>query len=285
MASLRTAFSYMGMEMAEGIDHASDHGYRRAFELFACMPCLLAAIFRARKGQPYIAPDPTLGFSENFFHMCFGEVPAKEVVRCFDRSMILYAEHSFNASTFTARTVASTMSGMYSAVSAAIGTLKGPLHGGANEAVMEMMLEVGNAANAKQWMNDALAQKKTVMGFGHRVYKNGDSRVPSMRAAFKDMVDIIDTDEARDYWQMSQILEREMVDQKGIHPNLDFPAGPAYYLMGFDIPMYTPLFVLARITGWTAHIIEQHASNKLIRPLSVYIGAEEREVTAIEART
>lgn len=284
MATLRTAVSFLGLEDKEVDDHATDNLYQRSLSLYAKIPQIVAADFRLRNGKEPIAPDPDLGFSENFFHMCFGEVPAPEVVKCFDISMTLYAEHSFNASTFTARVIASSLSGVYSAVTGAIGSLKGPLHGGANEAVMHMLKEVGTAENAKDWMLDALATKKKIMGFGHRVYRSGDSRVPTMTDAYKKMVDIIDTDEAKMYWEMSRILDETMVGEKGIYPNLDFPAGPAYYLMGFEIPMFTPIFVMSRITGWTAHVMEQLADNKLIRPLSNYNGESQRDVVPMGSR-
>jgi 2-methylcitrate synthase len=284
MATLRTAVSFLGIEDHEIDDHATDKLYDRAIRLYAKIPQIVAADFRLRNGKEPIAPDNSLGFSENFFHMCFGEVPAPEIIKCFDVSMTLYAEHSFNASTFTARVIASSLSGIYSAVTGAIGSLKGPLHGGANEAVMHMLEEVGTAENAEAWMLDALATKKKIMGFGHRVYRSGDSRVPTMTDAFQKMVDIIDTDEAKMYWEMSRILDKTMVDAKGIYPNLDFPAGPAYYLMGFEIPMFTPIFVVSRITGWTAHIMEQLGDNKLIRPLSNYTGPAQRDVTPIDKR-
>ena len=284
MATLRTAVSFLGLEDREIEDHATDQLYERAISLYAKIPQIVATDFRLRNGKEPIAPDNSLAFSENFFHMCFGEVPAPEMVKCFDVSMTLYAEHSFNASTFTTRVIASSLSGIYSAVTGGIGSLKGPLHGGANEAVMHMLKEVGSADNAKAWMLDALATKKKIMGFGHRVYRSGDSRVPTMTDAYKKMVDIIDTDEARNYWEMSKILDETMVSEKGIYPNLDFPAGPAYYLMGFEIPMFTPIFVMSRITGWTAHIIEQLGDNKLIRPLSNYTGPAQRDVIAIGNR-
>ena len=284
MATLRTAVSFLGLEDREIEDHATDKLYERAISLYAKIPQIVATDFRLRNGKEPIAPDNSLAFSENFFHMCFGEVPAPEMVKCFDVSMTLYAEHSFNASTFTTRVIASSLSGIYSAVTGGIGSLKGPLHGGANEAVMHMLKEVGTADNAKAWMLDALATKKKIMGFGHRVYRSGDSRVPTMTDAYKKMVDIIDTDEARNYWEMSKILDETMVSEKGIYPNLDFPAGPAYYLMGFEIPMFTPIFVMSRITGWTAHIIEQLGDNKLIRPLSNYTGPAQRDVIAIGNR-
>lgn len=284
MATLRTAVSFLGLEDKEIEDHATDRLYERAIGLYAKIPEIVAADYRLRNGKEPIATTKDLGFSENFFHMCFGEVPAPEIVECFDISMTLYAEHSFNASTFTARVIASSLSGIYSAVTGAIGSLKGPLHGGANEAVMHMLKEVGAAENAKAWMLDALATKKKIMGFGHRVYRSGDSRVPTMTDAYKKMVDIIGTDEARMYWEMSRILDETMVAEKGIYPNLDFPAGPAYYLMGFEIPMFTPIFVMSRITGWTAHVMEQLANNKLIRPLSNYTGPAQRDVTPIGER-
>lgn len=280
MDTLRTAVSYLGQEDATA-DESSPAGlYDKSVRMMAKIPQMIAVDYRRRLGLAPIAPDSSLDFCENFFHMCFGEVPAPEVIKCFDISMTLYAEHSFNASTFAARVIASTTSDIYSAVTGGIGALKGPLHGGANEAVMHMLKEVGEPDNAKAWMLDALATKKKIMGFGHRVYRSGDSRVPTMTDAFQKMVEILDTEEARKYWEMSRILDDTMVDAKGIYPNLDFPAGPAYYLMGFDIPMFTPIFVMSRITGWTAHVMEQLADNKLIRPLSNYNGPAQRDVPA-----
>ena len=284
MDTVRTSVSFLGQEDPAADDSTPEGLYNKSVSMLAKIPEMVAADYRNKKGLPLIAPDTSLPFSENFFHMCFGNVPAKEVIKCFDISMTLYAEHSFNASTFAGRVIASTTSDIYSAVTGAIGALKGPLHGGANEAVMYMLKEVGQPENAKAWMLDALATKKKIMGFGHRVYRSGDSRVPTMTDAFKAMVEIMDTDEARKFWEMSRILDDTMVQEKGIYPNLDFPAGPAYYLMGFDIPMFTPLFVMSRITGWTAHVAEQLADNKLIRPLSNYAGQPQRPVTPIAQR-
>jgi 2-methylcitrate synthase/citrate synthase II len=284
MDTLRTAVSFLGQADDSANDSSPKGLYEKSIRMFALIPEIVAADFRLRNGKQPIAPTKDLAFSENFFHMCFGEVPRPEVVKCFDISMTLYAEHSFNASTFTARTIASSLSDIYSAVTGAIGSLKGPLHGGANEAVMHMLKEVGDPDGAETWMMDALATKKKVMGFGHRVYRSGDSRVPTMTDAYKKMVDVIDTDEARKYWAISRKLDEVMVREKGIYPNLDFPAGPAYYLMGFEIPMFTPIFVISRITGWTAHVIEQLSANKLVRPLSNYTGPAQRDVPAIEKR-
>jgi citrate synthase len=275
MDSLRTAVSALGAEDPAEDDNSVEANRAKSMSMYAKLPTIVALDHRRRHGLDPIGPDPSLGFSENFFHMCFGDVPEPSVVRAFDISMILYAEHSFNASTFAARVVISTLSDIYSAVTAGIGALKGPLHGGANEAVMSMMLEVGSPEAAESWLRDRLAAKEKVMGFGHRVYKHGDSRVPTMKRALYDLA------AARDgqvWLGIYEALEKIMVEEKGIYPNLDFPTGPAYYLMGFDIPMFTPLFVISRITGWTAHIIEQLEHNVLIRPLSHYTGPEQRSL-------
>jgi citrate synthase/2-methylcitrate synthase len=207
--------------------------------------------------------------------MTFGEVPDDVVVDAFRISLILYAEHSFNASTFTARVITSTMSDLYSAVVGAIGALKGPLHGGANEAVMHTLAEIGAADRAEAWLRDALAGRRRIMGFGHRVYKHGDSRVPTMKAALDRLVEHYGRPDLAELYDR---LEQAMRTAKGIEPNLDYPSGPAYHLMGFDTATFTPIFVAARITGWTAHIMEQAADNSLIRPLSAYGGPGERHL-------
>ena len=212
--------------------------------------------------------------------MCFGEVPDPVIVTAFEQSMILYAEHSFNASTFAARVVTSTQSDIYSAVTAAIGALKGPLHGGANEAVMHDMIEIGDPSKAADWLHGKLSRKDKVMGFGHRVYKNGDSRVPTMKEA---LIRVAEARNGQRWLDIYNVLEKEMFAATAILPNLDFPTGPAYYLMGFDIPSFTPLFVMSRITGWTAHIIEQAGANALIRPLSEYSGQPQRSFAAATA--
>lgn len=244
--------------------------------MFAVLPTIVAADMRRRRGLEPIAPHSHMSYAQNFLHMCFGDVPEQVIVDAFEQSMILYAEHSFNASTFAARVVTSTQSDIYSAVTAAIGALKGSLHGGANEAVMHDMLEIGTPDRAADWLQGKLSRKEKVMGFGHRVYKNGDSRVPTMKQALQRVAAVRDGQKWLDIYQ---ILERGMARANGIKPNLDFPTGPAYYLMGFDIGAFTPIFVMSRITGWTAHIIEQTASNALIRPLSEYVGPPQRALS------
>jgi len=273
MDVVRTAISYLGAEDPEEDDPSESANYAKSLRMFAILPTIVAADMRRRRGLEPIAPHSHMGYAENFLHMCFGEVPEPVIVQAFEQSMILYAEHSFNASTFAARVVTSTQSDIYSAVTAAIGALKGSLHGGANEAVMRDMLEIGSADKADEWLRGKLSRKEKVMGFGHRVYKNGDSRVPTMKRALERVAAVRGGQRWLDIYE---VLEKAMAEANGIKPNLDFPTGPAYYLMGFDIPTFTPIFVMSRITGWTAHIMEQAASNALIRPLSEYSGPPQR---------
>ena len=280
----RTAVSVLGANNPLAEDSSPEAELRKAKELFAAFPAVVAYDQRRRRGLEAIEPREDLDYSQNFLWMTFGEEAAPEVVDAFRVSMVLYAEHSFNASTFTARVITSTLSDLHSAVTGAIGALKGPLHGGANEAVMHTFDEIGidkdesreaAAARAKSWMEQALAEKKKVMGFGHRVYKNGDSRVPTMKAALDRMIEHYGRTEMLGLYDG---LEAAMDEAKGIKPNLDYPAGPTYHLMGFDTEMFTPLFIASRIGGWTSHIMEQRAANSLIRPLSAYNGPEQREL-------
>jgi len=277
----RTAVSVMGLEDKETRDNSPKANLRKAIRILAKTPTALAAFYRLRKGKKIIAPKKNLSFSENFFHMCFGKVPNKEIVKAFDVSLILYAEHSFNVSTFTARTITSSLSDIHGAITGAIASLKGPLHGGANEEVMHMMKKIKKPENALKWINNALKNKDVVMGFGHRVYKSGDSRVPTMREYFK-RVAIIKKDKT--FEKIYDIVEKVMIKEKNIYPNVDYPTGPTYHLMGFDTDFFTPIFVISRITGWSAHIMEQHAANKLIRPLASYKGSKHRKVIQLNQR-
>ncbi|MDS2172651.1 bifunctional 2-methylcitrate synthase/citrate synthase [Nesterenkonia sp. CL21] len=280
----RTAVSVLGARHPQAEDSSPEVELAKAKALFAAFPAVVAYDQRRRRGLAAVEPRDDLDYSQNFLWMTFGQEQAPEVVDAFRVSMVLYAEHSFNASTFTARVVTSTLADLHSAVTAAIGALKGPLHGGANEAVMHTFEEIGidtaetqadAAVRAKAWMEQALAEKRKVMGFGHRVYKNGDSRVPTMKKALDAMVAHYGRGELMGLYDG---LEAAMDEAKGIKPNLDYPAGPTYHLMGFDTEMFTPLFIASRITGWTAHIMEQRASNALIRPLSAYNGPAERSL-------
>ncbi|MCP3425288.1 bifunctional 2-methylcitrate synthase/citrate synthase [Rothia sp. AR01] len=286
----RTAVSVLGAQDPRSEDASPEANLAKAQRLFAAMPAVVAYDQRRRRGQDPVEPREDLDYCENFLHMAFGEVPAPEVVRAFSVSMVLYAEHSFNCSTFTARTIASSLADLHSAVTGAVGALKGALHGGANEAVMETFEEIGIRTDepqeeaerrAKEWMDAALAQKRKIMGFGHRVYKHGDSRVPTMEASLHEMIEHYGRPELLGLYDG---LAKSMDEAKGIKPNLDYPTGPVYHLMGFDTPTFTPLFVASRITGWTAHVMEQLADNSLIRPLSAYSGPEERHVPEADAQ-
>ncbi len=277
----RTVVSVMGLEDKETKDNSSEANLRKAMRIFAKTPVALAAFYRLRKGKKIIPPKKKLTFAENFFHMCFGKVPNKEIVKAFDVSLILYAEHSFNVSTFTARTITSSLSDIHGAITGAIASLKGPLHGGANEEVIHMMKKIKKPENALKWINKALDNKDVIMGFGHRVYKSGDSRVPTMREYF-GKVSKIKKDKV--FEKIYEIVEKVMIKRKNIHPNVDYPTGPTYHLMGFDTDFFTPIFVISRITGWSAHIMEQHAANKLIRPLASYKGSKHRKVMQLNHR-
>ena len=281
MDEVRTAVSLIGASDLAGSSSVLDAGgspeenRARSIRLFAALPAIVAYGQRRRRGLEPVEARDDLDYSANFLWMTFGEEADEIVVDAFNRSMILYAEHSFNASTFTARVITSTLSDLYSAVVGAIGALKGPLHGGANEAVLHIFDEIGDAEGVPTWLDAALAGKRKIMGFGHRVYKRGDSRVPTMKAALDTLVEHYDRPEVA---ALYDALESEFVSRKGIYPNLDYPSGPAYNLIGFDTLTFTPLFVAARVTGWTAHIMEQAASNALIRPLSQYNGPDERHI-------
>ena len=275
MDTTRTSVSHMGLEDPDTADNSVAANIRKSMRLLAQISTAVAANFRVRKEKEIIEPDPKLGFCENFFNMCFGTIPSPEVIKAFDVSMTLYAEHSFNASTFTSRVITSSLSDMHGAVVGGIASLKGPLHGGANEAVAHMLMEVKEPENAEKFILNKIKNKELIMGFGHRVYRNGDSRVPTMTEYYYKTAAYYKNEKLP---KISKILEDTMFREKNIKPNLDFPAGPTYYLMGFDIDFFTPIFIVSRITGWCAHIMEQFSSNKLIRPLSKYTGSPHRTI-------
>lgn len=281
MDEVRTAVSVIGASDTDNAGSVLDaagspeENLARSIRLYAALPAIVAYGQRRRRGEAIVPPRDDLDYAANFLWMTFGAEAHPVVVEAFNRSMTLYAEHSFNASTFTARVITSTLSDLYSAVTGAIGALKGPLHGGANEAVLHIFNEIGTADQVVPWLDRALAEKRKIMGFGHRVYKKGDSRVPTMKAALDTLVAHYNRPDVADLYDA---LESEFVSRKGIYPNLDYPSGPAYDLMGFDVLTFTPLFIASRVTGWTAHIMEQAASNALIRPLSLYNGPAERHI-------
>ena len=281
MDTTRTSVSHLGLEDSETATNTIEANYKKFIKIFAKTPTAVAANFRTRKGLDIIDPKKDLSFSENFFHMCFGKVPSKDVVKAFDVSLILYAEHSFNASTFTSRVITSTLADIHSAIVGGISALKGPLHGGANEVVMEMFFDIKEPENAEKYILNKIKNKDLIIGFGHRVYKKGDSRVPTMTKYYYKTADFYKNEK---FPKISKILEETMIKEKNIFPNLDFPSGPTYYLMGFDVDFFTPIFVIARITGWSAHVNEQLKDNRLIRPLSKYTGSVHRKVQPIDKR-
>jgi 2-methylcitrate synthase len=275
MDVVRTAVSLLGANDPQAEDASPGANLAKAVRLLAAIPAIVAYDQRRRRGEALVPPRDDLDYSKNFLWMTFGTEPTETEADVFRISMVLYAEHSFNASTFTARVITSTMADLHSAVVGAIGALKGALHGGANEAVMVTFDEIGTADRAEAWLDEALATKRKIMGFGHRVYKNGDSRVPTMKAALDRLVAEHGATGMADLYER---LETAMNERKSIKPNLDYPSGPAYNLLGFDTATFTPLFVASRVVGWTAHVMEQAASNALIRPLSEYVGPDERHV-------
>jgi 2-methylcitrate synthase/citrate synthase II len=281
MDTTRTSVSHLGLEDSETATNTIEANYNKFVKIFAKTPTAVAANFRTRKGLGIIDPKKDLSFSENFFYMCFGKVPSKDVVKAFDVSLILYAEHSFNASTFTSRVITSTLADIHSAIIGGISALKGPLHGGANEVVMKMFFEIKEPENAEKYILNKIKNKDLIIGFGHRVYKRGDSRVPTMTKYYYKTAEFYKN---KKFPKISKILEETMIKEKNIFPNLDFPSGPTYYLMGFDVDFFTPIFVIARITGWSAHIIEQLKDNRLIRPLSKYTGPNHRKVKELKDR-
>ena len=281
MDTTRTSVSHLGLEDVETVTNTIEANYNKFIKIFAKTPTAVAANFRTRKGLDIIDPKKDLSFSENFFHMCFGKIPSKDVIKAFDVSLILYAEHSFNASTFTSRVVTSTLADIHSAIVGGICALKGPLHGGANEAVMEMFFDIKEPENAEKYILNKIKNKDLIIGFGHRVYKKGDSRVPTMTKYYYKTAEFYKNEK---FPKISKILEQTMIKEKNIFPNLDFPSGPTYYLMGFDVDFFTPIFVISRITGWAAHVNEQLKDNRLIRPLSKYIGPAHRKVQTIDKR-
>lgn len=269
MDALRTGVSILASFDPQTEEMSHEANLAKAVRLLAKMPTIITSAWRFCEGKEAIQPLPELSLAENFFYTLFGEKPDALTAKAFDTSLILYAEHGFNASTFCGRVAVSTLSDMHSGICAAIGTLKGPLHGGANEEAMKMLLEIGDAENAEAWIMDALATKKKIMGFGHRVYKNGDTRAPILKKLGRELCDA----KGEGKWaDMAAIVEAVMMREKNIHPNVDFPTSYIYYVMGLPIHIYTPIFAAARLSGWAAHIIEQLDHNRLIRPKSLYNG-------------
>ncbi|MCS7045061.1 MAG: citrate synthase [Gemmataceae bacterium] len=275
MDVLRTAVSMLALHDPDTGDNSRAANLRKAERLLAQIPLALATAYRAGKGQPIVRPAADLGFAANLLYMVRGTPPDDFERKAFDVSLILYAEHEFNASTFTARVVCSTESDLHSSVVAAIGALKGPLHGGANEKVMDVLFAAGGPETAEAWLRAAMERKQKVMGFGHRVYKTGDVRARVLKEYARQAT----ARAGMQKWEeTAEIIERILAAEKNLFPNLDWPAGRLYHAMGLEIALYTPFFVAARVSGWSAHVIEQLENNRIIRPRARYTGPDERMV-------
>lgn len=286
MAALRTAASALAGFDPDAEDMTEEADLRKAIRLIAQMPTLTAAWERVRNGKEPIAPREGLGHAANFLYMLTGEAPDELRARTMDVAFTLHAEHGMNASTFAARVTVATLSDMHSGITSAIATLKGPLHGGANERVMHMLLEIGEPDRAEAWVRDALGRGERIMGFGHRVYRALDPRAPILRSLAAELAAQGGNTRWLDIASRIESVMREEMDRRGkkIYPNVDFYSASVYYTLGIPTDMFTNVFALARTPGWTAHMIEQLRDNRLIRPKAVYVGALDRKVSPIDER-
>jgi citrate synthase len=278
---LRTTVSALEFYDPLSRDISRAASVRTAIKLTAQFPTIVAASDRIRKGLEPVKPDSRLNLAGNFLYMLKGELPSEHDTRVFDVALILHADHELNASTFTARVVAGTLADMYAAVTAAIGALSGPLHGGANTNVMKMLLEVGEVKNVESYLKKALAEKRKIMGFGHAVYRTDDPRATHLRRFSKELGERGGNIK---WYEMSRKVEEVMMREKGLYPNVDFFSASTYYMMRIPLDLYTPIFAVSRISGWTAHILEQYADNKLIRPRAEYVGARNLSYVPINER-
>lgn len=276
MSVLRTGVSLLSHLDPECESNAPDAELRKSKRLLAQIPTIIGVCQHAREGKSPVDPDPALSHAANLLWCITGKKPDALMARVMDVSLVLYAEHDFNASTFASRVIASTETDLHSAICGGIGALKGPLHGGANEMAMEMLKDIdadcaGGAMSVEAWMKRAFAEKRKLMGFGHRVYKNGDHRAPILRSWGLKLAANLGPS-GQKWFELGDTVQAIMLRDKAIHPNVDFPCGITYFCMGIPVPQYTPIFVASRITGWCAHVMEQHANNRIIRPLATYSG-------------
>jgi 2-methylcitrate synthase/citrate synthase II len=281
MDALRTGISFLAHFDPDEDDDSHGANVRKAVRLLAKIPTLIGARHQLDFERSPLEPKPELSHAANLLYLITGKVPDELAERVMDRSLILYAEHEFNASTFAARVTVSTLSDLHSGITSAIGALKGPLHGGANEAAMETLLQVAEPERAEAWVMDALARKERIMGFGHRVLRGGDSRARILK---EWGLRLAEQKGDRKWSRIADTMETVMAREKGLYPNVDFPCGWTYYLLGLPVELYTPIFVASRTAGWSAHIIEQLDNNRLIRPRSEYTGPAAREFVPLERR-
>ncbi|MDA7027197.1 citrate synthase [Bacillus sp. CLL-7-23] len=282
MAALRTAVSLLGLLDEDADQMDADANYRKAVRLQAKMPGIVAAFSRIRKGLDPIEPNPKLSFAANFLYMLNGKEPTPVEVEAFDKALILHADHELNASTFTARVCVATLSDIYSGVTAAISALKGPLHGGANEAVMKMLAEIGEVENVEPYIRAKLRKKEKIMGFGHRVYRQGDPRAKHLKEMSRRLTNL--TGESK-WFEISKRTEEIVRSEKNLPPNVDFYSASVYHSLGIDHDLFTPIFAISRVSGWLAHILEQYENNRLIRPRADYTGPNMQTFIPIEERS
>jgi citrate synthase len=282
MEALRTLVSALAVDDPDAEDSSPDANRRKATRLVAQMPVLVARFQAQRSGSTTPDPDPKLGIAGNFLLQIEGSHPAERVTEIFDECLVLHADHTMNASTFTARVIAATLSDMHSAITGAMGALRGPLHGGANEAVMKTLTSIeGDVENVDAFVRSELDSGRKLMGFGHRVYKTEDPRATHLRKVSEELAEL--TGNSR-YYEMSRRMEQVVLDAKGLYPNVDFFAASVYHALGIPTDLFTPVFAISRMSGWTAHVIEQHEDNRLIRPDSEYTGPRDQQWVSVDQR-
>mgnify|MGYP003314048380 FL=1 len=280
MDFLRTVVSYLSLFDPDANDHSQEANMNKSIRLLAQMPTVLSYFYRLRNNLEIIPPDDDLDFSSNFLYMLSGEKPDELASRCLDQCLILHADHGFNASTFSARVTVSTLSDMHSAITSAIGTLKGPLHGGANESVLEMLKEIKDVENVSSYIVDKLSRKEKIMGFGHRVYRTIDPFATVLREMSKDLQSKF----GGNLYDLSYEIEQTVLEQKNLKPNVDFYAASVYSMLNLDSSLFTPLFACSRVSGWCAQILEQYSDNRLIRPRANYVGSKSRKYIPLQNR-
>lgn len=281
MAALRTAISLLGLYDEKAEDMSDEANYEKAIKLQAKVATVVTAFSRIRKGLEPVAPKKELGYAANFLYMLNGEEPEEIAIEAFDKALVLHADHELNASTFTARVCVATLADIYSGITAAIGALKGPLHGGANEQVMKMLMDIGSEENVESYIREKLDNKEKIMGFGHRVYRKGDPRAKHLRAMSKKLTTLRGEEK---WYNMSEKIESIVTGEKNLPPNVDFYSASVYHSLGIDHDLFTPIFAVSRMSGWTAHILEQYSNNRLIRPRAEYIGPDLQKYVPINER-
>jgi citrate synthase len=281
MDALRTAVSALSQFDPDANDNSAEANLHKGVRIIAQIPTLVSSMYRIRKRKRILSPDPKLSMAANILYMFHGEVPSKKHVKAMDLMLLLHADHGLNASTFAARVAASTFADIHAAVTAALATLKGPLHGGANERVIKMLRQINNVDEVEDYINSLLAQGERVMGFGHRVYKHEDPRARHLRAMSEELCSLSGNEEL---YQISHTIEDYVLKAKGIYPNVDFYSATVQHALGIPDEFYTTIFAMSRISGWVAHILGQYANNRLIRPTSKYIGEYNKSFTPIKQR-